>query len=71
MSLYFFDIRSYGEPEDFRGGTSMPDDEAALAHARRIIQELRGAGGYDDNGLTMIVRNAAGRPIYTIPFMQH
>lgn len=69
MSLYFFDIRSYGEQQDFRGGRSMPDDETALAHARRMVAELRGAGGYDDAGLTLVVRNSTGRMIFSLPFV--
>ena len=68
---YYFDIQGYGEERDDRGGTLMPNDEAALAYARRIIRELRNAGGYDDPALTIIVRNAVGETVYSIPFLQH
>lgn len=71
MFPYYFDVRGYGDIHDDRGGTLMPNDEAALAYARRIIRELREAGGYDDPALTMIVRNCAGKTVYSIPFLPH
>lgn len=71
MFPYYFDVRGYGDRNDDRGGTLMPNDEAALAYARRIINELRGAGGYNDPALTLIVRNSAGKTVYSIPFQQH
>ena len=71
MFPYYFDVRGYGDRSDDRGGTLMPNDEAALAYARRIIRELRQAGGYNDPALTMIVRNSAGKTVYSIPFQQH
>jgi hypothetical protein len=67
---YYFDIRSYGEQLDYRGGTLMADDDAALAYARRMITELRQAGGYNDPALTLIVRNSAGKTVYSLPFAQ-
>ena len=70
MFPYYFDIQGYREEHDDRGGTLMPNDEAALAHACRIIQELMEAGGYRDPELTMIVRNSAGKTVYSIPFLQ-
>jgi hypothetical protein len=68
---YYFDIQGYGEERDDRGGTLMPNDEAALAYARRIIRELRKAGGYDDPALSLIVRNAVGETVYSLPLLQH
>jgi hypothetical protein len=68
---YYFDIQGYREEHDDRGGTLMPNDEAALAYACRIIRELMEAGGYRDPALTMIVRNSAGKTVYSIPFLQH
>ena len=46
MFPYYFDVQGYREEHDDRGGTLMPNDEAALAYACRIIHELREAGGY-------------------------
>jgi hypothetical protein len=68
---YYFDVQGYGEQHDDRGDKLMPNDEAALAYARRIIRELTEAGGYRDPTLTMIVRNSAGKTVYSIPFQQH
>jgi Domain of unknown function (DUF6894) len=68
---YYFNVQGYGEEHDNRGGTLMPNDEAALAYARRIIRELTEAGGYRDPSLTMIVRNSAGKTVYSISFRQH
>jgi hypothetical protein len=70
MRPYFFDVSSYGEHHDARGGKLMPDDGAALDHAMGIISELRNSGGYDDPALTMVVRNAAGKTIFAIPFLE-
>jgi hypothetical protein len=67
---YYFEVRGYGEAHEDHGGTLMPNDNAALIHARRIIRELREAGGYEDAALTMIVRNSAGKTVYSIPFLQ-
>jgi hypothetical protein len=67
---YYFEVRGYCETHEDRGGTLMPNDNAALDYARRIIRELRQAGGYDDAALTMIVRNSAGKAVYSIPFLQ-
>jgi hypothetical protein len=69
MQTYYFDVRD-GERYQDRGGEPMPSDEAALALASRIIRELRQSGGYDDPGLTLIVRNASGKTLFTIPFMR-
>ncbi len=71
MFPYYFDVRGYGDRNEDRGGTLMPNDGAALTYARRIIRELRQAGGYDDPALTMIVRNSAGKTVYSIPFLPH
>jgi len=65
---YYFDVRGYGEFNDDRGGKLMPNDEAALAYARRMISELRQIRGYNDAGLTLIVRNSAGKTVFSIPF---
>ena len=33
-----------------------------------IIRELKASGGYDEPGLTIIVKNDAGESVFTIPF---
>ncbi len=52
MFPYYPDVRGYREHHDDRGGTLMPNDKAALVYARRIIRELKEAGGYNDPALT-------------------
>ena len=71
LSPYYFDVLSYGEKHDYRGRTLMADDDAALDYARRLIRDLRETGGYDDPALTLIVRNAVGQTVFSIPFMKH
>jgi hypothetical protein len=46
------------------------DTGAAREYAVRIISELIDGGGYDDPGLSMIVKDAAERQILAIPFSQ-
>ena len=63
-----------------RGRTSFQWDRACPGCARqrrsgsgyavRIISELIDGGGYDDPGLSMIVKDAAERQILAIPFSQ-
>ncbi len=64
-------VRGYSEHHDDCDGTLMPNNEVALVYARHIIRELKEAGGYNDPALTMIVRNAAGATVFSIPFLQH
>jgi len=46
----------------------LPNDEEAKEYALRIIRELKGAGGFDDPDLKMIVKNSSGKLIHLIPF---
>jgi len=52
----------------YPGGTFLPNDEEAKEYALRIIRELKGAGGFDDPDLKMIVKNSSGKLIHLIPF---
>jgi hypothetical protein len=47
---------------------NLPDDAAALAHAIRIIQELKQGGGHDDRRIMMIVRNEKLKTVLSLPF---
>jgi len=58
---------SHDDPE----GTALPNKEAALAYAGRIMRELKEAGGYDDPGLMMIVKDSAGETIFSVPFQRY
>jgi hypothetical protein len=70
MPQYFFDVRSstwdYTDPD----GISLPDDEAAIAYAERMIRELKDDDGndYDEPDLRMLIRNEIGTVRFSIPF---
>lgn len=65
---YFFILQRRERRDDDPHGTPLPNDTAAKEYAQRVIRELKEAGGYDDPDLKMIVKNAAGDVIYSIPF---
>ena len=67
-SRYYFVIRWPDHDDDDAEGTLFLSRSAALAYAQRIIRELKEAGGYEQPGLTMLVRNADGEVLYSIPF---
>lgn len=67
-SRYFFVIRWPDHVDDDDDGTLFLESSAALAYARRIIKELKQAGGYDEPGLMMIVESEDREFIYSIPF---
>jgi hypothetical protein len=69
LQRYFFifrfsDGREHGDDE----GTVFANDGAARKYAMRIISEVIDGGGCDDPGLSMIVKDAAERQIFAIPF---
>ncbi len=49
-------------------GTVLEGDGVARIYANRIIGELKEAGGYDDPGLAMTVRNESGKAVFIVPF---
>jgi len=65
---YFFVVEGPEELHDDHFGTLLPNDDAALAYAKRIIRELKDAGGYDDPRLKMIVQNAQRQAIFALTF---
>jgi hypothetical protein len=65
---YFFVLEGFPETHGDRFGTLLPDDNAAHAYAKRTVQELKGAGGYDSPDLRMVVKNSDGDVIHVIPF---
>jgi len=67
---YYFILQWADRRHDDPHGTLLPDDGAALGYAERIIGELQEAGGYDEPGLAMVVKTAAGRIVFSIPFAQ-
>ncbi len=70
LRRYFFFLRWPDRAEADREGTILLGDDEANLHARRIIRELKEAGGYDHPGLTMIVHDANGVILSAIPFVE-
>jgi hypothetical protein len=69
VSRYFFTVqRPEGAEYDDGTGTNCPTDTAARQYAERIIRELKKAGSYNEPGLIMIVRDAHGKTVFSIPF---
>jgi hypothetical protein len=65
MPRYFFIVetptRRYGD----EGGAALPDDDAALARAQAIVEELKSGG--DCDGWSVIVQDDSGRIVSSIP----
>ena len=57
MARYFSSTRWPDRVDSDLLGTLLTDDAAALAHAVRIIRELRQGGEYGDPRIMMVVRN--------------
>lgn len=68
LTRYHFVLQGDGESHNDRSGTVLPSDDAALAYAKRIVRELKEAGGYDHPSLKMIVKNSAGAVVHLVPF---
>jgi hypothetical protein len=63
-----------GEVHDDDHGTELPDKTLAFAYAERIVGELKDAGGYDEPGWAMIIREGSEGEIALLPFsrtLQH
>ncbi|HEX3936793.1 MAG TPA: hypothetical protein VHX43_04745 [Xanthobacteraceae bacterium] len=67
-SRYFFIVRWPDHDDEDADGTLFLSKSAALAYARRIVGELKEAGGYDGLGLTMVVEDDSGKVVDSIPF---
>jgi hypothetical protein len=65
---YFFVIQWPDNQHDDPTGTTFSSDSAAGNYAMRVIRELKFGGGYDDPGLTMVVKDDSGRIVFSVPF---
>jgi len=66
---YYFVLHGpNNETHDDLGGTDFPDKLGALSYGMRVIRELKEAGGYDDAGWTMVVKDGGGGEIMSLPF---
>ncbi len=67
MPRYFFILayahRELSDPK----GLILPSDEAAIAAARKVIDELRAEQEPQDPNPTIVVKNAAGEIVYRYP----
>jgi hypothetical protein len=71
MQRYFFVIRCPDQEEnDDECGTRLPSEVAARGLAEQIIRELKEAGGYDDPGFIMVVKDTRRKTIFSIPFLR-
>jgi hypothetical protein len=68
MPRYYFVIQFGDRTHDDPSGTSLRDHAAARSYALRVIRELKEGGGYDEPDVTMIVKDASGQEIFSIPF---
>ena len=65
MPRYFFAVQTRLQRLNDEGGTSLVDDEKALAHARKLVAHLKNQG--DREGWSMIVEDDTGRIVSSIP----
>ena len=70
MPRYYFNLEGDNHADNDRSGTLLSNDSAARNYAERIVGELQDAGGYDGAGLAMVVKDAGGRTIFSIPFLE-
>jgi len=69
MPRYFFVVCGPdGESHDDNAGTDFSNEAGAFAYAERIVRELKGAGGYDEPGWALLVKNGNGEEIALLPF---
>jgi hypothetical protein len=60
----FFAVQTRLQLLKDNGGTELPDDDKALAHARKLVTQLLNQG--DREGWSMIVEDETGRVVSSI-----
>jgi hypothetical protein len=67
---YFFDVDGPDEDDNYTDGdgTRLPSDDAALDHAKCVIDELKETSGYDDPAWHMVVKDENGDIVFYVPF---
>ena len=68
MQRYFFVIHWPDTEHDDKNGTLLQSDSDAREYACRVIRELQAGGGYHDPGLTMVVKGARRKTVFSVPF---
>jgi Domain of unknown function (DUF6894) len=67
-SRYYFAVHGGDWQDDDSEGTLLASEIEAAAYARRVIRELKEAGGYDEPNLSMVVKDHTGRIIFSFRF---
>ena len=65
MPRYFFVVKTRLQRLNDEAGTTLLNDEKALAYARKLVANLKTQG--DRDGWSMIVEDDGGRVVSTIP----
>ena len=68
MHRYYFTVLWADHEDVDPQGTELPDEDAALHHACRMVRRLQVSGGYDDPALMVEVRNEMRERVLSIPF---
>jgi hypothetical protein len=64
MPRYFFAVQTRLQLLKDNGCSELPDDDKALAHARKLVTQLLNQG--DREGWSMIVEDETGRVVSSI-----
>jgi hypothetical protein len=70
LPRYYFVVQFGDYVDDDSEGTWLPNAAAAREYALSTISELKRGEGYDGPDLMMIVKDASGAELFTIPFTQ-
>jgi hypothetical protein len=68
MLRYFFVVQGLHEEIDDPEGTLMASDNAAIALGLKFIHEIKKDRGIDYRDWNLVVRDANGRTVISIPF---
>jgi hypothetical protein len=68
LPRYFFIIQFSESELDDPHGTLLASDDSAHSYAERVIRELKADADYDGSSANMIVKDAEGRTVCSIPF---
>jgi len=68
MPRYFFVLEGRDEEYGDSAGTVLADKNGALAFAERIMHELKDAGGYDEGGWILHIKDERNATVAALPF---
>ena len=70
MPRYFFVLEGRDEEYGDSAGTILADRTSALAFGERIRRELKDAGGYDEGGWVLHVKDEQDGTVASLPFVK-